>query len=274
MTTTVPIILLGLTVNSMDLILNTFGTSLVIDRGSFVVIHKEGKQRIAPAAVKSISISKGARISSDAALLAVENQIDVLFVDGTGTPGGRLWSVKYGSISTIRRKQLDFSLSADAIDWIKHVIVEKIDNQMALLLSVSDQSIFLKQQLRKLNDYKVKVRQVKGETMSEVASSLRGWEGAASKIYFGFIASLMPQTYLFEGRSQHPATDLFNCLLNYGYGILYGKIEGALIKAGIDPYIGVFHREDYNRPVLVFDVIEKYRVWIDYVVINLAIQQA
>ena len=76
----------------------------------------------------------------------------------------------------------------------------------------------------------------------------------------------------FEGRSQHPALDAFNCLLNYGYGILYGKIEGALIKAGIDPYVGVFHRDDYNRPVLVFDIIEIYRVWIDYVVINLANQ--
>ncbi len=94
---------LGPMANNMNLILNTFGTSLVVDMGSFAVLHKEGKQRIAPDAVKSISVSKGARISSDAALLAVENQIDVLFVDGTGTPGGRLWSVRYGSISTIRR---------------------------------------------------------------------------------------------------------------------------------------------------------------------------
>lgn len=258
----------------MDLVLNTFGTSLVIDRGSFVVIHKEGRQRIAPQAIKSIVISKGARISSDAALLAVANEIDVLFVDGTGTPGGRLWSVKYGSISTIRRKQLDFSLAPDAIDWIKSIIIEKIDNQVALLLSVADDTTALKQNMRKLNDYKMKIRQLQGETMSQIASSLRGWEGAASKIYFAHIADLMPEGYRFDGRSQHPATDIFNCLLNYGYGILYGKIEGALIKAGIDPYVGVFHREDYNRPVLVFDVIEKYRVWVDYVVINLAIQKA
>lgn len=258
----------------MDLILNTFGTSLIIDRGSFVVIHKEGKQRLSPKAIKSISISKGARISSDAALLAVENEIDVLFVDGTGTPGGRLWSVKYGSISTIRRKQLYFSLSVDAIDWIKSIIIEKIDNQMALLLSISDESIALNQSLRKMNDYKVKIKKLKGETLSEIASSLRGWEGIASKIYFTHISELMPKEYQFEGRSQHPATDIFNCLLNYGYGILYGKVEGALIKAGIDPYVGIFHREDYNRPVLVFDIIEKYRVWIDYVVINLSIQKA
>jgi CRISPR-associated protein Cas1 len=67
---------------------------------------------------------------------------------------------------------------------------------------------------------------------------------------------------------------MFNSLLNYGYGMLYGKVEGALIKAGIDPYVGIFHRDDYNRPALVFDVIERYRVWVDYVVIQLCRQDA
>ena len=67
--------------------------------------------------------------------------------------------------------------------------------------------------------------------------------------------------------------DIVNALLNYGYGILYGRIEGALIKSGIDPYIGVLHRDDYNRPVLVYDVIELYRIWIDYVVYSLVAQK-
>ena len=47
---------------------------------------------------------------------------------------------------------------------------------------------------------------------------------------------------------------------------------GALIKAGVDPYIGVMHRDDYNRPVLVYDVIELFRVWVDYVVFSLLCQ--
>jgi CRISP-associated protein Cas1 len=66
--------------------------------------------------------------------------------------------------------------------------------------------------------------------------------------------------------------DVANAMLNYGYGLLYGKIEGALIKAGIDPYVGVMHRDDYNRPVLVYDVIEVFRVWVDYVVFSLLCQ--
>jgi CRISP-associated protein Cas1 len=260
----------------MQLVLNTFGTSLQKENNNFLVIHKDGKQRLHPDGLKSIVISKGASITSDAALLAVENEIEVLFVDGTGNPQGRLWSVKYGSVSTIRRQQLDFTFSKAAIDWIKNMLSQKIDNQIALLLSLETEDAAnetrINTVINKLNDYKTKIATVEGEVISDVAPSLRGWEGTASRHYFDILARFVPEVYHFEKRTQHPATDVFNCLLNYGYGILYGKIEGALIKAGIDPYVGIFHRDDYNRPVLVFDVIEKFRVWIDYVVMGLITQ--
>jgi len=260
----------------MQLVLNTFGTSLQKENNNFLVIHKDGKQRLHPDGLKSIIISKGASITSDAALLAVENEIEVLFVDGTGNPQGRLWSVKYGSVSTIRRQQLDFTFSKAAIDWIKNMLSQKIDNQIALLLSLETEDAAnetrINTVINKLNDYKTKIATVEGEVISDVAPSLRGWEGTASRHYFDILARFVPEAYRFEKRTQHPATDVFNCLLNYGYGILYGKIEGALIKAGIDPYVGIFHRDDYNRPVLVFDVIEKFRVWIDYLVMGLITQ--
>lgn len=64
---------------------------------------------------------------------------------------------------------------------------------------------------------------------------------------------------------------MVNALLNYGYGILYGSIQVELIKAGIDPYIGVLHRDNYNKPVLVYDIIELYRTWIDEVVFSLVL---
>jgi CRISP-associated protein Cas1 len=261
----------------MQLVLNTFGTSLQKDNNMFLVIHKDGKQHVHPDGLKSVLISKGASITSDAALLAVENEIEVLFVDQMGQPQGRLWSVKYGSVSTIRRKQLDFTFSKAAIVWIKEIIQQKLDNQIALLLSLEAEEQVkerkIENAINKIQDYKRKIEQCQGEVISDVAASLRGWEGAASRFYFETIALFVPDQYAFGKRSQHPATDVFNCLLNYGYGMLYGKIEGALIKAGIDPYVGVFHRDDYNRPVLVFDVIEKFRVWVDYVVVGLLSQK-
>lgn len=261
----------------MELVLNSYGVSLIKEHNNLVVVHQDGKQKVPIAKLKTILISKGAKISSDAALLAIENEVEIMFVDGTGKPQGRVWSIKYGSVSTIRRKQLDFTLSKKSVDWIKQMLQEKINNQVALLLSIApldwEKKNNLDKVIRRLNDYKAKISSKEAELISDIAPSLRGWEGAASRYYFQLISELMPQQYEFEGRSQHPAEDVFNCLLNYGYGVLYGKVEGALIKAGLDPYVGVMHREDYNRPVLVFDVIEKFRIWIDFVVFKLLQQE-
>lgn len=261
----------------MHVVLNSYGTSLQREGGRFVVYTQEGKDYIVPDQVRTISVSKGAKISSDAVLLAIEHEIDLMFVDGKGSPKGRVWSVKYGSIATIRKNQLEFIFSPKAVDWVKQLLAYKMDTQIALLLAMDPEAESSRQLLQRainaLEDHKHKLLRLEGEVVADIAPSVRGWEGAASRRYFQAISSVLPEAYQFSGRSQNPATDPFNALLNYGYGMLYGKVEGALIKAGIDPYVGIFHRDDYNRPVLVFDVIERYRVWVDYVVIQLCRQE-
>lgn len=261
----------------MELILNTFGTSLSRDNEAFQIVHKDGKQRVPAQGISSIQISRGAQITSDAVLLAIENEIEVLFMDKSGKPIGRIWSPKYGSISTIRKGQLSFTFSKDAVSWIKEVVRKKIENQQALLLmmKVSDDVTQNKVQraIRRLDDYRTKIAVLDGEIVADIAANLRGWEGVASNIYFEALNLFIPEQYRFAQRSQHPAMDVVNAMLNYGYGLLYARIEGILIRAGIDPYIGVMHRDDYNRPVLVYDIIELYRVWVDYVVVTLVSQE-
>ncbi len=268
---------LGNKTNTMDLIINSFGTCVGCEQDGFVVHHKDGKQRIPSVGIKSIQLSKGAQISSDAILMAIEKEIDVLFLTRSGEPMGRIWSNKYGSVSAIRKGQLTFTFSKEAINWIKDIIIQKIENQEALLMMMHTPETLLENEvsrsIKKLSDYREKIKGITGEVVSEVAPTLRGWEGVASKIYFQTLNRFIAEEYRFAGRSQHPAMDIVNALLNYGYGILYGKIEGSMIKAGIDPYVGVMHRDDYNRPVLVYDVIEKYRVWVDYVVYTLISQK-
>ena len=262
----------------MDLIINSFGTSLSRDNNCFVILHKDGKQRVPVQGIASIQIGKGAQITSDAVLLAIENEIEILFLNNAGEPVGRIWSPKYGSVSTIRKGQVNFSLSKDAVDWIKETILQKIENQQALILAMQIKDDLTQRlvdkTINKLDDYKSKIRLLMGETVSDIAPALRGWEGLASKVYFDTLNLFIPEQYRFENRSQHPAMDIVNAFLNYGYGILYGKVEGSLIKAGIDPYIGIFHRDNYNRPILVYDVIELYRIWVDYVVYTLMAQNA
>lgn len=259
----------------MELILNTFGVSLNRDNEGFVINTSEGKQRIPTIGIDSIQISRGAQITSDAVMLAIEHEIEVMFMDKTGKPIGRIWSPKYGSISTIRKGQLNFIYSHNAVDWIKEVLLKKIENQQALMLLFNNDDhpeTDTEKNIARLEDYRNKIRTLDGDIVNDIAPMLRGWEGQASRIYFSTINAFLPEQFRFNIRSQHPALDITNAFLNYGYGILYGRIEGALIKAGVDPYIGVLHRDDYNRPVLVYDIIEMYRIWVDYVVYTLLAQ--
>lgn len=265
----------------MNLVINSYGATLQKENDLFVVSTAEGKQSFPPDVVRTISINKSARVTSDAILLAIKNQVEVLFVNDMGEPEGRVWSVKYGSVSSIRKAQVNFLYSPQVLEWVTELVITKIDHQVALLLGLQPEAgealnlhNTFKYAINSMEDYKRKAAAATGASVSDLAPSLRGWEGAASRKYFQCLSSLLPPRYQFEGRDRMPARDPFNALLNYAYGILYGKVEGALIKAGIDPYIGIFHRDEYNRPALVFDVIENYRSWMDYVVFQLCRAEA
>ena len=106
----------------------------------------------------------------------------------------------------------------------------------------------------------------------KVSAEFRAWEATASRHYFRFIAGIMPERFAFGSRSFRPSLDKFNCMLNYLYGMLYAYCEVALIKTGVDPYIGVLHVDRHARPTMVFDFIEQFRHWADEVCIRMALE--
>ena len=50
---------------------------------------------------------------------------------------------------------------------------------------------------------------------------------------------------------------------------MYSNVERACILAGLDPFIGIMHVDNYNRQSFVFDLIEMYRIYIDQIVFKL-----
>lgn len=109
----------------------------------------------------------------------------------------------------------------------------------------------------------------KEKTVEQVRYSIQGYEGTASRTYFSILGQLIINPYSFKGRSKNPAKDPFNCMLNYCYGILYSSVEKACIIAGLDPYIGIMHTDNYNKKALVFDLVEMYRGYMDEFVFKL-----
>ena len=128
----------------------------------------------------------------------------------------------------------------------------------------------IKETTSKIKELIKKIENIDNHTkISDIRNSLQGYEGTASRLYFGKLSELMPEQFKFNGRSKNPAKDEFNCMLNYGYGIMYSNVERACILAGLDPFIGIMHIDNYNRQAFVFDLIEMYRIYIDQIVFKL-----
>ncbi|MCS6968071.1 MAG: CRISPR-associated endonuclease Cas1 [Cytophagales bacterium] len=257
--------------------INTFGASVHRVQGSFEIITQEGKTRISPEKIRSLVISSAAHISSDAILLAIEHEIEILFTDRRGQPIGRVWSYKYGSISTIRKQQVLFSKNAAGGEWVKDNGIRRIKAQQAILKAIGrDRPAHqnaIHETIARMEEFANAIAQLPQAPAYEWAATLRGYEGNASKLYFEMLSDLLPEQYQFKVRTRRPAQDIFNAALNYLYGILYGNVEGALIKAGIDPYLGVLHADEYNRPVLAFDMIERYRHWAEAVLMQICFRR-
>lgn len=237
--------------------------------------NKEQESYIPFHQVKSITLHTATSITYEVITVAIQNNTEILFSDKKGFPIGRVWSHHFGSISTIRKNQLAFSDSPAGIDWIKDILIRKGQNQILVLdlLSIlTDCHENIAETKSKIGMSIEKIEKYIGQDKAETFASFRGFEGSMGRYYFKALSQLLPERHRFAKRSQHPALDGFNCLLNYAYGMLYAHCETALIKVGIDPHIGIMHRDEYNRPVLVYDFIEQFRHWADYVVCHLYMQ--
>ncbi len=217
--------------------------------------------------VRTIILSPGTLLSTGAVKLALKNNIDIVFVESDGFPLGRVWHTKLGSTTKIRKRQLEASLNNYGLIWVKTWICRKVENQLDFIRDLkkhrAQHADFLNDKIQKLEALIISIQSLGGNTVPEIADTMRGLEGTAGRLYFETLTFVLPKEYQFSGRSMRPAQDAFNAFLNYAYGFLYRRTEKALMMAGIDPYIGFMHRDDYNQMSMVFDFIEPYRTWAD-----------
>ena len=227
---------------------------------------------LSPMKIESIIISNKAMISTQAISLALENNIDLVFLDKYGFPIGRVWFSKMGSTALIRRKQLDAANCEFGLKLVLDLIRQKINNQVAFLKKLKysrpDREELFPVPLHTIQgSLEALDRDFKG--LEESRSIIMGLEGSAGRAYFSCISKIMPEKYRFKGRSKRPAKNPFNAVLNYCYGVLYSRVEKACIIAGLDPFVGFMHTDNYNKKSLVFDLIEPFRIFAEQTTVYL-----
>lgn len=262
----------------MQIYLNTYGTYLHVKDEMFeiripVKDAEPTKQHIAAHKISSIVMSTSAALSTDAVRLALMNNIDIIFTQSDGHPMGRIWHSKLGSTTKIRKQQLEASLGKEAVTFTKAWITEKMNNQLEFIKDLkkhrSHMAEYLDDKIGRLQNLVISVGNLTSDKIEGIADTIRGLEGTAGRLYFETINRVLPEQYQFEGRSMRPAKDAYNAFINYGFGILYARVEKALMLAGLDPYVGFLHRDDYNQKSMVFDFIEPYRIFVETAVFRL-----
>jgi len=238
----------------------------------FLIMLDEKNVEVPVIKVDNIWISTSALVSTDAIQCAMENNIDIVFLDKYGDPYARIWHPNLGSTPLIRRRQLEASTNVKGLTLVKEWIKKKLKNQINLLKKLKktrpNQQEQLASVIAQLQTYYRKISELEGN-VEENRQSILGLEGISSRIYFEILSEILSKKWRFNGRSRRPAKDSFNCTLNYGYGVLYSIVERACILAGLDPYVGFLHTDDYNKKSFVFDVIEQYRIHVDETVLFL-----
>lgn len=85
-------------------------------------------------------------------------------------------------------------------------------------------------------------------------------EGRAAAHYWEHVFPELP--VFLRHRKGHPP----NAWLNYGYAILRATMARAIVSAGLNPSLGIHHRNKYNAFCLADDLMEPYRPWTDWAV--------
>ncbi len=253
----------------MELIVETHGVLVSKHQGRLRVMRdKEKLQEVPLVMLEQVLItSNGVAITSDVVRVCSENGIPIHFVSGEGRSYGTLYSSGLTGTIQTRRAQLE-AYADERGAALAHAFVRgKLENQINLLRAMvknrreSDPDGFeeIQRIVGEIRDALLAAEALTGKTCEEIRLQLLAAEGRGAERYWAGVRRLLLADLDWPGRQTQGATDPLNAALNYGYGILYARVERALILAGLDPYAGFIHTDRPGKPSLELDLIEEFR---------------
>jgi len=244
---------------SSEIILGKYGLYASVSKGKLVV-KEYGK------VVKKIPINwvtrvmvmtKGASLSTALIFECSKRKIDIDFIDRQ-KPYAQITYVNTIS-NELHLKQLDIKNSEQGLAIAKSIIKAKVKNQINLIkyhARYREENDLV--EFEKLDKtIKLMMKQAKHIKSAKDTASLMGYEGIISVLYWRAFGILIGDESF--KRETKDAPDTVNQALNYGYAFLYGRVQSALLKCGVNIYQSFLHVSQANKPTLVYDLIEPFR---------------
>jgi CRISPR-associated protein Cas1 len=253
----------------MELLVEGKGLFLSKHQGRIRVVQgKKVMQEIPLIHLKQILIvDNGVGVSSDVVRVCAEEGIPLHFLRSSGTVTASLYAAGLTGTVQTRRAQLLATTSPRGALAARAFTCGKLANQANLLRYFAktrkdDQPLVyqhLQSHVQEINDCLAAVKALTNTDLETLRASLLALEGRAAQAYWSGVKEVLPADLPWPGRETRGAQDLFNALLNYGYGVLYSRVEQAILLAGLDPYAGFLHADRPGKPSLLLDLIEEFR---------------
>ena len=253
------------------------GQIIVSEFGAFIgkkserLVIRQGKdvvQQVPFHEVQSIIITgPGVSISTDVIQECMEHGIQIDFLTFSGKPYAKLTSPYLSGTVITRREQLLAYHEKRGLKLACAFIEGKLRNQHGLLhyfaryRKSEDPAAFeaITEMESKILEIAGELATIEGNCVDDVREQLLSIEGRAGAVYWEGIRKLLAGKIDFEIREHRGASDPFNSLLNYGYGILYSTVWGAVVLAGLEPFAGFIHTDRPGKPSLCLDLVEEFR---------------
>jgi len=113
------------------------------------------------------------------------------------------------------------------------------------------------------SSYIGEIERIESESLDSIKMKLTAIEAKNTKRYFSQIFGLFPEKLRPSGRKTFLAYDGMNNTYNLAYEVLKWKVQRAIIKAKLEPYLGFLHSIQFGKPSLICDFQEIYRYLID-----------
>ncbi len=236
-----------------------YGKRIRNERGLIVIDppvqekEKQEKTSLHPDDLSLVLVTGDHGISTSAIRLLLNHGIELVLLDDRGSPSGFLFPC--AKCAMIENAAWQSALpEKNRLRVARAMVGQAICNKMSLLESVWKNAQKGKCPVSpELAKYAARARK------TGVLSDLLGIEGMATRLYYRALAEIVPKPFGFHGRTRHPPRDPVNSLMSYGYGILYGVIRTALVRAKLSPFYGVLHSDYRKQEPLVYDFIEEFR---------------
>lgn len=205
--------------------------------------------------------------------LCAERSVGVSFLSRNGRFLARVNGPVSGNV-LLRREQYrradDEQLSCEIA---RAIVIAKLNNCRVILLRAVREHP-QEEHAEKLADAADHLLQnLKELELCDTLDSMRGLEGEAARSYFAVFDHLIlaqKEDFVFHERSRRPPLDKVNALLSFIYTLLVHDVTSALECVGLDPAVGLLHRDRPGRPGLALDMMEEFRPYLaDRLVLSL-----